>query len=330
MLYLLLCLLLQQHLLAQTTDLYEVEIPAPSSNNSTLTKKLPEALEIILIRISGQKNFVVNNPEIKNIENAKKSINNYRFEQRACSLKPDETCYFLKTHFQKKVILSLIEQTSVKAWLGERPPSFADISIEENGNISLIRQPSRFADIIANIASKRGIPVLLPHYNIHEDRNQSAQVEQTLTVKITQESPSNWLISWQLYTPKSTYVWESSTNNPNDAIALSIETLADFMASQSPTNLSQKTEQTTFLKIQNITSYPALNTIVKTLRKQPGVIAADLSQIEGSTAYINLKHQDPIAWIIEKNPTLTPEKIDSFDESPLILNWQKGDASENI
>ena len=104
----------------------------------------------------------------------------------------------------------------------------------------------------------------------------------------------------------------------------------DFMASQSPTNLSQKTEETTFLKIQNIASYSDLNTIVKALRQQPGVIAADLSQIEGSTADINLKHQDPIARIIEKNPTLTPEKTDSFDESPLILNWQKGDASENI
>ena len=330
MLSLLLYLLLQQHLLAQTINLYEVEIPAPSSNNSTLTKKLPEALEIVLIRISGQKDFVVNHPEVKNIENAKKSISNYRFEQRACPLRPDETCYFLKTHFQSKAILNLIEKTSEKAWLSERPSSFADISIEENGRISLVRQPSQFADIIENIASKRGIPVLLPHYNIHEDRNQSAQAEQTLTVKITQESPANWLISWQLYTPKSTYVWESSTNNPHDALTLSIETLADFMASQSPTNLSQKTEETTFLKIQNIASYSDLNTIVKALRQQPGVIAADLSQIEGSTAYINLKHQDPIARIIEKNPTLTPEKTDSFDESPLILNWQKGDASENI
>ena len=327
---LLIITLLTSYIQAKTFSLYEVELPVQSQDNHLLSDKLPRAFEYILIRMSGDREIVKNNPELQELNMAQKAISSYHFQLHDCPIPSAQPCNYLAVSFHAENILAILKKVGKNPWLTERATSFVDIHIENELETKVIHQNEEEASLVEQVAAERGIQVFLPNQNTFTDEgSENTQTDQTLTVKIHTSNQIEWLISWQLFTQEGTFEWETSKPSLNSAITESIHTLADFMASQQRQDIQPSTqEHESFIKIKQIANYSELNRVMKKIQSNKQISQAKVSQIDADTIYMAVQHKDGLDSILKSLQESNIQVItDSFNNGPLNLNRHSNYAS---
>ena len=141
-------------------DLYTARVVA--EDRGALDPALAQAMRAMLVRLTGQRRPEAS-PGVKEaLADPERFVQQYRFEAGAG--------YGLTVRFDAGAVDALVERLGLGRWSRVRPRVIVWLAVEdEQGRKSYVEPASREAAAIASVADERGMPFVLPLFDI-EDR----------------------------------------------------------------------------------------------------------------------------------------------------------------
>ncbi len=283
---------------AQTIKhLYQAEVPVNGRGQAVRAKALQQALKHVLMKLSGQREWL-QRPEVrKQLTQADPLVQGYVYESRpqAPGALPQSV---LVVNFHPADVRAFMQRLHIPLWSADRPLVLVWLALASEGLASQEDQPHLF-DALLKAAEQRGLPVLLPLLDLAdrqqmkasqmmslkaEDIWQSAERYKPDVVALVEVKPLNnqWVSDWKVYTHSSSLDWQEQKGSMQAALEVGIGHLTDKLAAQTQlADLSSQAIESLELRIDNVNSYQDYARIYKYL------------QALGMVTSVELKHTQP-------------------------------------
>jgi hypothetical protein len=141
----------------EVKDLYSAKVVVASQSKNDRLPALKQAMRAVLVKVGGHIR-VLAEPQVKSqLRRANSYVSNYRYERVGDDL-------FLVAQFQATKINDLFVAANLSLW-GSLRPQVVIWFVNEQGlsrEIIAASSPSEFPQVIADFASQRGLPIVLP------------------------------------------------------------------------------------------------------------------------------------------------------------------------
>lgn len=192
----------------QTSDLYSASVPVASQSPTERTQVLPQALQAVLIKVSGNNN-ISSVPSIHNqLSKAATMLQAYRYEKQQKG-----NGYLLFVSFEPEQVDSLLQANHQAVWGNDRPRLLVWVGKQDAQQATLATNdtaPEILQTILA-AAKVRGVPLSFPTFDLDDiaavqftdlDKNNA-----TAIVAASQRYPHSGVITLVLSTPNDK-VWQ--------------------------------------------------------------------------------------------------------------------------
>ena len=234
-------------LVAQATvvnNLYSAKVIVPDQSTQAWDQALPQALNQVLIKLSGNSEVVKSAAVKQAAAKAKAWVKSYSYHEQ---WQQDESQLWLRYDFDSNPINQLLQQANQAKWSNDRPLTLVWLELDEGqAKPKLVDAQNPFEKLIEQNAERRGIPILLPTADL-EDQQHLAQsltnpanwewtfahyeVKAVLVGQLKSVN-NQWQAQWLLVSGSDSKQWQDKAESMNTLIASSMNESANWMASQ--------------------------------------------------------------------------------------------------
>jgi hypothetical protein len=279
------CFWLPSILIAKPTDnLYRITLPVGTEDAAVREAAFQQAWEQELIKLSGNSQILIKNSRLKNA-NATNFVASYHYEAIPGAAS-DQLGFNLTVDFQTESLLEILKTANQPAWLSDRPPLLAWITVQDTQGTRIMSLDSHedFLASIQNLAKQRGIPLVIPLLDLATLNQLSSQdinnnwdlVEKISTpyrhgavflLDLKQDTQGMWTAHAQLLIDQSTKEWTLASTDENALILQTLNMLMDNFSNHY-INLLAAPDNTFFLEIKHINTleqYAQIQTLLRPL-----------------------------------------------------------------
>jgi hypothetical protein len=320
----------------QRPPLYQMVLPVATDDAAVREAAFASAFEQLLIKISGNSQILVENPDLKKI-NAVNEVASYHYQGLE---KPsaEELPFLLTVNFQEPSVLDNLKKINQVAWTDTRPTLLAWITIRDQQGLRLlgVDLDDELLQKSQDLAEQRGIPWITPlvdlstlnqisldditHSNwaLLEKVSAPYQHGATLLLQITQNIDGSWTTHSQLLIDEATQEWTLIGPEKAALLTRTLNTVMDAFAHHytillaTPDNtvtlqINQVSTLEQYIKTKDLLSHLSMIPQISTSEVSPSNIRFTL-KIKGDEATLQnaLKGLDQLAPV--DNPT-TPHLL---------------------
>lgn len=196
---------------ATAPNLYQASIIVASQTESERQKVLPEAMQQVLIKQTGNPR-VADNPKVRSyLYQAANYIQQYHYNNSS-----DGNKLTLIITFNAYAIDNLLQTIGQQKWLTERPLILVWLAKEADGQRNVVDENDALGRELRFVAEQYGIPVIFPAYDLEDlqqvsiddlwvpnlnpiqNAAQRYQADEMLIGRVIRNGSQNWAAQWQL------------------------------------------------------------------------------------------------------------------------------------
>jgi hypothetical protein len=290
------------------TDLYSTKVQINSDSPKDRDKALPSAFATMLIKVTGNSK-ITTIPQIKKIlKNADHYVQ--AFNYLSTTQTQGQSKLLLNTHFNKLAVNDLLHHTKQTVWGENRPLTLIWLTVQKDDGEKLIWHDGKntIVTTLTEIASERGLPILLPLLDLSILQQMSASDVSNMREGIIRQvseryAPDEILIGcvdatketnitgyWKLFSSKkdSSYSsWETKGHTTETVIQSAINHVVDLLAKGGSTDFKPQhhTIELEITQLDNIDDYAQLIHYLNSLK---GVSKIEVLHIAKTTVNVRL------------------------------------------
>ncbi|PNT88474.1 DUF2066 domain-containing protein [Coxiella burnetii] len=273
----------------------------------TLQTALPQALEQVLIRMSGNTGVMT----LPTVQDAVPQISHY-VEKYSYATKTDESGkqqLLLQVVFDTRAVKRLLQNANQAIWSANRPLTMVWVSIPNGKQSQILASDSQNPALHAlkQVAAFRGVPVIFPAMDL-EDQINVAQPASTLPNNqqlqaISQRYGVDSILSgavvsgengqlqgeWQLFLNGTPYEWQTSGANVVQVVNNGIDRAADMMANQFATLDSKGMGSLATMQVTGVKTLDDYVHVVSTLKHLTPVAKVSVSDMNADMLLLKIK-----------------------------------------
>ncbi|MDH5544850.1 MAG: DUF2066 domain-containing protein [Gammaproteobacteria bacterium] len=236
--------------------LYKVEIPVESQRNEEREAAIQKAMELMLIRVTGNSQVMLL-PEIPNLlAETRKYIRQFRYARASESGIPafgaNASDQVLRVVFDEKSVKEALWKAGLPVWSNARPATLVWIAIQDTDRRYLLdaNEGREIVAVIDTQAKNRGIPLLYPLLDLEDQVNIKVSdvwggfsenivrasgrypAEEIFYGRIFLDPFGNWQARWTLVHGEQTKTWESTGVDMSQVLEEGVWGLADNIAAR--------------------------------------------------------------------------------------------------
>ena len=237
------------------TDLFSARVVVQDRSAAQLARGAAAALAQVLVKLVGTRAGAAS-PALQPVRaQASKLMLQYAYEPNA-----DGTQLFLKAEFDEPALAAELSARGVATWGRQRPDSLLWLVADTGTERVLVsgEEPGRFGGALLARANARGLPVLLPLFDIEESQTLLAAPDwnaiaagagalsarygtpAVLIVYLRQSAPGLWEAHWRVQVDAEDFSSGQEGDIPELVIEESVDALGDALARRyaDPTQLA--------------------------------------------------------------------------------------------
>lgn len=302
---LLLCALLALPLKAATvTNLYQAEVALPDTDKQSEKKAREEALEQVLIKVSGQSTITQNEIIRKALSNSSPYVSQFGYGSQ-------DGQQTLQLTFDQSQIRNLLTQANATLWSEQRPSVLVWMVNDANRSRDIIWDQSgnSFEPQLKKAADTRGVPVMMPIGDFEDvtainipdiwggfvqpiaDASARYQPDAVLVVRVRQQADQSVQLGWQLFADKPEYLVSSqvapaegrAAGTSADALTEMMNQVADQLAGKYAVQLGGASDGEYAIQVANIQSTEDFFALERMLTNMTSVASVNASKLKGDT-----------------------------------------------
>lgn len=147
--------------------LYDVHIPVESRDQAELQDAFKQALETILVRVTGNLNIASHTEIVDLLEKPARFVQQYRYYEQGEESPPT---LYLWMHFDGESLEKQLIEAGLPVWGKERPAVLIWFAIERQGKRFLVGEDSdsQAREVLTTSAKRVGIPVMFPLLDLED------------------------------------------------------------------------------------------------------------------------------------------------------------------
>lgn len=347
-----LCLLPSVSLAA--SGLYSAKTPVASQSASDRNLALSEALNQVLVKLSGTLT-VRDHADLQSaVANAASYVVQYRYLQNN-ERDEGETSLLLKADFDPRRMEELLKQHGFSVWPANRPDILVWVvedTLEGGRQVITDRGHPLLNGVLAR-ASERGVPTLLPLWDLDDQfmlpvnelwaLNENAvlaasaryDVSTVLVGRYSKTSSGTWYGAWQFLHQGEAQYYEFTTQAQNELAAAAIDPLVKTLAERyAVSGVGDEGEQLQVIELQGIERFDQYRKVLAYLESRPQLSKVQLVTMSQDTLRVHALLSSTWPQLndaLRLDRQLAP--LDSFDQpwqwqglgapdKPARFNWQ--------
>lgn len=287
---------------ATVTNLYQAQVALPDTDRQSEQAARKQALEQVLIKVSGQSNIVENEIVAKALGSSNQYVSQFSYANR------DGQRTLLLT-FDRSRIRTLLTQANSTFWSEQRPSVLVWLVEDANRSRNIIwdQSSNALAGRIKDEGDRRGVPVLIPIGDFEDvtaistpdiwggfvqpiaTASQRYQPQAVLVVRARQQDNEQVTLNWQLYSGNveqlgRNQVAPSEGRNSGEtvtSVAQMVDSVADILAAKYAVPLGGDASGQLAVVVENIQSSKDFFTLERMLTNLTSVAAVNAYRIQG-------------------------------------------------
>ncbi|WP_102156656.1 DUF2066 domain-containing protein, partial [Coxiella-like endosymbiont] len=234
----------------EVRDISIAMIPVSDQSPKTFQNSLPQALEQVLIRMSGNTGIMT----LPLIQDALPQINNYveKYSYLAKADKKDGQQLLLRIVFNKRAMRDLLENAHQEIWSVQRPLTMVWVSVPNAFQSEILASESQNPIIhtIKQVAFLRGLPIIFPIMDLEDQTNvalststllsnrqlqiisQRYGIDSILAGVMVVDANGRFQGEWRLFLNGTHYEWQTTGIDLTQVVMHGINRAADMILNQ--------------------------------------------------------------------------------------------------
>ena len=287
---------------ATVTNLYQAQVALPDTDRQSEQAARKQALEQVLIKVSGQSDIVENEVVAKALGSSSQYVSQFSYANR-------DGQRTLQLTFDRSRIRTLLTQANSTFW-GEQRPSVLVWLVEDadrSRNIIWDQSNNELAKQIQSEGDRRGVPVMMPIGDFEDvtaisipdiwggfvqpiaTASQRYQPQAVLVVRARQQDGEQVALNWQLYSGNveqlaRNQVAPSEGRNSGEALTTvgqMIDSVADILGAKYAVPLGGDTSGQLAVVVENIQSSKDFFTLERLITNLTSVAGVNAYRIQG-------------------------------------------------
>ncbi len=290
----------------EVDDLFEVRVRVPDQSEAARKQGFAQAMEAILIKVTGQREWRDQQAVDRLREQAAKFVQRYRYERLApqAGQQAGSPAFSLWVTMQASALRQVVRQSSLPFWGKQRPVVLLWLGVETPAQRRVIAADTehQLRAALQEVAQERGLPFVLPLWDL-ADRERVAFVDLAggflesvrdaaaryradalVVAHAKQRSGNSWLIRWSLAHAGNRYDWEQSGHELAYLVANGAHEVVDRLASQLALDVTDVTASGLIMTVTEVDSLQAWLAVADYLASLDVVQAYRLQRLAGTTA----------------------------------------------
>ncbi|AJR07688.1 DUF2066 domain-containing protein [Photobacterium gaetbulicola] len=287
---------------ATVTNLYQAQVALPDTDRQSEQAARRQALEQVLIKVSGQSNIVENEVVAKALGSSNQYVSQFSY----ANLDGQRT---LQLTFDRSRIRTLLTQANSTFWSEKRPNVLVWLVEDANRSRNIVWDQANndLANRIKDDAERRGVPVMMPIGDFEDvtaistpdiwggfvqpiaTASQRYQPQAVLIVRARQQGGEQLAINWQLYTGNVEQLGRNqvapsegrSSGEAVTSVAQMVDSVADILGAKYAVPLGGDTSGQLAVVVENIHSSKDFFTLERLLTNLTSVAAVNAYRIQG-------------------------------------------------
>ncbi|WP_052260714.1 DUF2066 domain-containing protein [Photobacterium gaetbulicola] len=287
---------------ATVTNLYQAQVALPDTDRQSEQAARRQALEQVLIKVSGQSNIVENEVVAKALGSSNQYVSQFSY----ANLDGQRT---LQLTFDRSRIRTLLTQANSTFWSEKRPNVLVWLVEDANRSRNIVWDQTNndLANRIKDDAERRGVPVMMPIGDFEDvtaistpdiwggfvqpiaTASQRYQPQAVLIVRARQQGGEQLAINWQLYTGNVEQLGRNqvapsegrSSGEAVTSVAQMVDSVADILGAKYAVPLGGDTSGQLAVVVENIHSSKDFFTLERLITNLTSVAAVNAHRIQG-------------------------------------------------
>lgn len=288
---------------ANVTNLYEAQVVLPDTDKESEQKAREQALEQVLIKVSGQSAIIQNEVIRKAVENNTPYVSQFGYGNH----QGQQT---LELTFDRRQIRNLLTQANATLWDAQRPSVLVWVVEEANRDRSIIWDQSGnvIQPQLKQAADMRGVPVMMPIGDFEDitainipdlwggfvqpiaDASMRYQPDAVLVARVRQQQGETVQLAWHLFTDKPENLVSSqvapdegrTSGSSELAVTEMMNQVADLLAAKYAVQLGGASDGKFAIRVDNIQTTEDFFILERLLTDMTSVATVNASKVHGN------------------------------------------------
>jgi hypothetical protein len=305
-----LCLLPLLACAASMEGMYEARVPVPNESAAVRQAAFRDALEVVLIRLTGERG-AASLPSVRQMLNdAGKYVQQFGYNRLTGS--GDRPAGLeLWARFDGGTIERVVRDAGLPFWGAERPATLMWLAVDDGGQRYLVSSESETdaEEVVRAAARSRGVPVLFPLMDLEDQarvgfadvwggflepvfRASDRYNPQAVLVGRLQRSPSGgWSGRWTLQVGGRDRTWSDAQRRFEGVLREGVETTSDILATLFAVQGSENLSNRVHLTVTDVNSLDQYARVSRYLGSLTQVRHAFVDRVEGNNVDFLLELQ---------------------------------------
>ncbi|GAA6133453.1 hypothetical protein NBRC116188_02420 [Oceaniserpentilla sp. 4NH20-0058] len=297
--------------------LYDSKVPVPNQQVQSRQQGAKVGLLEVLQKVSGF-SIPADNEAIKRALGIADQYL-YQFSYEAVEKDEwDETIppgsSWLNMRFEGQAIQRIVQQADLPLWGGNRPTVLLWAMIDENARRVIIDgEQSLISDAIAAASYKRGVPLVLPLYDLEDsirlpqeslwglfaepikEASTRYEADSVAAVRLYKNADDRWVGQWRFYFREREYRYEFESDSVKEQMLLGVSASAEVLANAYAIRPSLAQSDLIAVKILGIADLNRYASVLKYLEKLSVTKDVVVNSVQGDTLALSVTLNGTIA-----------------------------------
>jgi uncharacterized protein len=329
---------------AQYTSPYTASILVDTRSESALAEGVQQALQEVLVKVTGHSS--VNDSELikKSLPNAKQWMEQYAYAET------EDKKYILSVTFNPKQVNQLLHDAKQPIWNAERPLIIAWIAVaQKEGSRQLIMSDNmdQLSQVIQSAAEKRALPVMLPLADLQginavsvddvwiprplniQKASQRYHGDAIVIAKVTENSGAKklrWTAEWMLWAQGARIDGENQADTLEQVLVDGVNGMANALSDRFAEQVSNESDEHLMLAVYGVSDLEKYSSISNYLTHLKAITDLQVDAISADQVIFKLLIQGgegALTEALSKDHILSP--IDFYNQQHQLaahLNYQ--------
>ncbi len=307
-------------------NLYTGTVSVASQSSADRATALPQILQQVFVKVSGDSNVIDNNAIKQALANANLWMQEYHYV--------DQPTLALQASFDPAPINQLLNANHLSIWGSERPMLLVWL-VNDNKIIGAQAANSDLPALLTQLSHQRGLPLLFPEMDLEDEQAVSAQDVTIFSLSTLQQAAKRYSVdglligvidhgqaNWQLVLGNFNQAWQSQAATPEALLAAGVNHAVNFIASHH----QQSSAQYAKFVITNVDSAQKFSALLTYLNQLTQLKNVEIKEVNGANVTLQAQingGNDALKPIFDLSNSLQAQD-DFLDPSTLRYRWTQG------
>ncbi len=328
-------------------DLTVGQVAVADRSQASLTKVAPQALEQVLVKMSGNPSIATNSVVQSAMTQADQFLQTFSYVPQ--SVEGHEQL-MVAIRFDKRALATLLRQANQAVWRANRPVTLAWINLDEDNNNpdTVLSSDEQVPSVIAlrHDADQLGLPLLLPTMDLQDqsyindnsnmpfDVSKLAQASKRYHVKsvlagnISSAVDGSWQGQWMFILKGQPHQWNTVGATPQVVINQAMQDMDSIMSSQLAVRDNTALQSRVALQVTGVSTLDDYAVVMNDLKQLNIVAHIGVAELDGATMKLKLNvvgGKQALLTALSHNTdlsNLTQPTVTTADSSDLYYQFQ--------